>query len=59
LFYPVMTLYIQFGLAFRPFRSGTAVLPLAIGFALTPGIVGRRAQRRGIVRCCKDFALRL
>jgi MFS family permease len=47
-FYLVMTLYMQLGLGFSPLQSGTAVLPLAIGFAAVSRFAGPRAQRRGV-----------
>jgi EmrB/QacA subfamily drug resistance transporter len=48
-FYLVMTLYMQLGSGFSPLQSGTAVLPLAIAFALMSRIAGPRAQRHGVV----------
>jgi EmrB/QacA subfamily drug resistance transporter len=47
-FYLMMTLYMQLALHFSPLQSGSAVLPLAIGFALMSRFAGPRAQRRGI-----------
>ena len=47
-FYLMMTLYMQLALHFSPLQSGSAVLPLAIGFALMSRVAGPRAQRRGI-----------
>src|SRR5260221_240338 len=44
----VMTLYMQLALRFSPLQSGSAALPIAIGFALMSRIAGPRAQRRGI-----------
>jgi hypothetical protein len=37
----------QLGLGFPPLQSGTAVLPLAIAFAIVSRIAGPRAQSRG------------
>lgn len=48
-FYLVLTLYMQLGLGFSPLRSGTTVLPLAIGFAVMSRLAGPRAQSRGII----------
>lgn len=48
-FYLVLTLYMQLGLGFSPLRSGTTVLPLAVGFAVISRIAGPRAQRRGTI----------
>jgi EmrB/QacA subfamily drug resistance transporter len=48
-FYLVFTLYMQLGLGFSPLRSGTTVLPLAIGFAIMSRLAGPRAQLRGII----------
>src|SRR5215470_8655049 len=46
-FYLVLTLYMQIGLKFSALQSGSAVLPLALGFALVSRIAGPRAQQRG------------
>jgi EmrB/QacA subfamily drug resistance transporter len=46
-FYLVMTLYMQLGLSFTPLQSGTAILPLAVAFALASQRGGPRVQRRG------------
>src|SRR5262249_34823364 len=48
-FYLVLTLYMQLGLKFSTLQSGSAVLPLALGFALVSRIAGPRAQQRGTV----------
>jgi predicted MFS family arabinose efflux permease len=58
-FYLVMTLYMQLGLGFSPLQSGTAVLPLAIGFAVMSRIAGPRVQRRGVIALLEGCGVQL
>jgi predicted MFS family arabinose efflux permease len=58
-FYLTMTLYMQLVRHFSPLQSGTAVLPLAIGFALVSRIAGPRAQRRGIAALLQGCAVQI
>jgi len=48
-FYLVMTLYMQLGLGFSPLQAGTALLPLAIAFAIVSRVGSQRAQRLGTI----------
>jgi EmrB/QacA subfamily drug resistance transporter len=48
-FYLVMTLYMQSRLGFSALQSGTAVLPLAIAFAVMSRFAGPRAQHHGTI----------
>ena len=47
-FYLLVTLYMQNQLQFTPLQSGSAVIPLAIAFALVSRGAGPRAQRLGV-----------
>ncbi len=58
-FYLVMTLYMQLGLKFTPLQSGTAVLPLAIAFAIMSRIAGPRVQRRGTIALLQGCAVQI
>jgi EmrB/QacA subfamily drug resistance transporter len=58
-FYLVMTLYMQLGLGFSPLQSGTAVLPLAIAFAIVSRVAGPRAQRRGTIALVQGCAIQI
>src|SRR5438067_4714059 len=58
-FYLVMTLYMQLGLGFSPLQSGTAVLPLALAFAIVSRIAGPRAQRRGAKALIEGCAVQI
>jgi predicted MFS family arabinose efflux permease len=48
-FYLVITLYMQLGLGFSPLQAGTALLPLAIAFAIVSRVASPRAQRLGTI----------
>jgi MFS family permease len=48
-FYLVITLYMQLGLGFSPLQAGTALLPLAVAFAIVSRVASPRAQRLGTI----------
>jgi EmrB/QacA subfamily drug resistance transporter len=58
-FYLVMTLYMQLGLGFSPLQSGTALLPLAIAFAIVSRVASPRAQRLGTIALLQGCSIQI